>query len=419
MQFLFIPQAEDIAVYVSALVIFAFAAHPLSRAVRSHPSYLHLTGNNGAHFRQLDGLRGILALSVVLHHLMRLRRFAQGNVWEAPMPRLLFAQLGPFAVTMFFFLTGFLFWTKLMRSERIEQGSYWKARVMRLGPVYLLAVLLLFLEVACISGFRLHTSRSDLFKSALGWMLFTIPATVARDLNGIAGTKWLIAGTPWSLRMEWCFYAAVPCLAWFARRPYRALVLPVLAYGSAHLLQGNFNAIVLLMHDFCGFFAACFSVGIAAAYFRQRFQQVDMLRGSAASVLGILLVLWVQCRFQPEYGFAESAGLAIPFLLVVSGNTFWGALTARPMVFLGQISYSVYLLHGLVLSASYLALDSVLHIGQLAPPLYWLYLMAVGLAVICVSTVSYRFLELPFISGRNKVAAPVRPEMVKAELVHA
>ena len=127
-------QATDIAAYLAAFVVFSIAALPLSRIVRHHPAYLEITGHAGAHYRQLDGLRGILALSVVLHHCLVIRRLAQGAGWEIPV-RPLFAQLGPFAVTMFFFITGFLFWTKLMRAERIEHTSYWKARILRLGPV--------------------------------------------------------------------------------------------------------------------------------------------------------------------------------------------------------------------------------------------------------------------------------------------
>jgi peptidoglycan/LPS O-acetylase OafA/YrhL len=64
------------------------------------------------YFPQIEGLRGILALSVFIVHSVSWYFMLQGQPFHLPTSGF-YAQLATAPVTMFFFITGFLFWSKL------------------------------------------------------------------------------------------------------------------------------------------------------------------------------------------------------------------------------------------------------------------------------------------------------------------
>src|SRR3954467_5416037 len=87
-----------------------------------------------AHLAPIDGLRGLLATSVLIHHATCLRTWHLTGSWKAASP--FFNNCGSYAVTMFFFITGFLFWSKLQRNPRPAIGPHLRSRIARLGPAY-------------------------------------------------------------------------------------------------------------------------------------------------------------------------------------------------------------------------------------------------------------------------------------------
>jgi peptidoglycan/LPS O-acetylase OafA/YrhL len=64
-------------------------------------------------FSTLDGLRGYAAFLVYLNHSAAWYVFARTGVWAVPATRL-FAHFGRSSVAIFFMITGFLFWSKLI-----------------------------------------------------------------------------------------------------------------------------------------------------------------------------------------------------------------------------------------------------------------------------------------------------------------
>lgn len=100
----------------------------------------------------LDGLRGFLALSVFVHHLMVTHGYIVRGEWSFPPPGFP-TLLGQVGVGVFFMITGFLFWGKLLDAKgRPDWKSLYIGRLWRIGPTYLLAVGLMFLVVAWKPG---------------------------------------------------------------------------------------------------------------------------------------------------------------------------------------------------------------------------------------------------------------------------
>jgi peptidoglycan/LPS O-acetylase OafA/YrhL len=180
----------------------------------------------------VDGLRGILALSVFFYHSNLFFIFeSKAGDWP-PTTSNFNTQLGVLPVTMFFFITGYVFWLKMIKNASIPMGPFLYARLGRLGGVYVFACLLCFTLIGFQSHFHRNESVGLLIAQGLSWLLFF---GAGHDINHIQLSKvWLIPS--WTLRLEWLFYLSLPFLGWFARRVQRLPLIPVIAGTGAYLL---------------------------------------------------------------------------------------------------------------------------------------------------------------------------------------
>ena len=86
---------------------------------------------------------------------------------------------------------------------------------------------------------------------------------------------------------------------------------------------------------------------------------------------------------------------------------FLGALRQRPLLFLGQISYSVYLIHCLLYAAILIPLYNVLGPSMKSGSLYWIVVLVIAPVIIGMSTLWNQTFELPFMGKKTTAARPV------------
>src|SRR5438874_929524 len=95
----------------------------------------------------LDGLRGLMAWCVFVHHTDIARNWSRTGTWSSDSELVLF--LGKGAVMVFFMITGFLFWQKAVETGgTIKPFPFWLKRLKRLAPLYILSAVLVFILVA-------------------------------------------------------------------------------------------------------------------------------------------------------------------------------------------------------------------------------------------------------------------------------
>jgi peptidoglycan/LPS O-acetylase OafA/YrhL len=362
-------------------------------------------------FAALDGLRGFLALSVFVHHAFCTRAwYVEGN-WGGGGSQVLM-QAGWATVTLFFFITGFLFWTKLQRDPRLSFLGHLRSRILRLGPAYWAAIAVLLLVVAARTGWERRVPMDALLSSAGNWLFFAIPGRP--DVNGLAETRNIVANVPWTLALEWMFYVLVPLVGWFASGIFRTILFLALGFVALRALTLDYAILLfpekirVLLLQTAYHLTRTFAGGILlAAVLPQLKTYTDRLdfKRPLFSVLSLGGILAVFVFVDPVYAFRESIPLLIPFALIVLGNDWFGILTSAPGQFLGRISYSIYLLHGLVLHISFLTLNRFFPVATMPALIYWLLIAALGAVVIALSARWYRWFEAPFISGGRKRAA--------------
>lgn len=370
--------------------------------------------------RELDALRGLAALSVLLYHVLALNRPPlQDGVYLKPAANpvenlLIFSPLhvgwlGVEAVWFFFVLSGFVL-TKAAARPGFSWSAYYPSRIVRLyGPV-LCAIALAWLTYVLIP----HTSSNPIV--ALLPTGYSIPEML-HDATLLGGTSNAI-GTLWSLQWEVIFSLALPVYLLTVRRypiPASIIALVVCVLGWAN----NDPATSYLPMFFFGALLAQYWDGVGRAFrFLSAGRWWSHLIGAALTLGAVvgLTSFFILGRSLEAHAIAPRVAtmplvLAGIVLLIITG-TAWPplsrALTSRPLLFLGTISFSLYLVHRpLMIATAFLA-------GTGAGP------ALIEILVALVAAAGFYFIaERPMHRLSQRVARSVRAEEAARESVRS
>lgn len=339
----------------------------------------------------IDGLRGFLALAVLIHHAAIIRSWYGTGLWKPPQS-LIEARLGPVPVALFFMITGFLFWSKAIKaSGRISLSRLIANRIRRLAPAYLASVLLVVVIVMVQSRGEILVPWLVLVKTLVKLLMLGLWSwPYSLNLQPLTPVN---ANVVWSLQYEWGFYLALPMLAIIGPgRRFFWLLLPMGGVAIGFLIANG-------QTEIAGWIAY-FPLGMLAAEWVQR-GWLDawpkQMVWTLVSLAMLLLSLSVDRFWLPIHL------LTFPFFLAVAhGNDFFGLLQTKTSRFLGTISYSIYLLHGIVLSVVLALVNLRWPIVQMGDWTYWPLMAPIGLLVVIASAVSYRGIEHPWLTGGAK-----------------
>jgi peptidoglycan/LPS O-acetylase OafA/YrhL len=356
-------------------------------------------------FSALDGIRAFAVMAVLLYHA--------GISWVGG---------GLLGVDVFFVLSGFLITSllcrELSRTATVRLGRFWAQRARRLVP----ALIILLLGVAAYAyAFRNSVDVSLIRGDALSTLFYVANwHFIFADQGYFAQTA---APSPllhtWSLAVEEQYYLIWPLVALFVARRWgiRALAVTagVAAVASATLMAALYavgtsvdrlyygtdtRAQALLVGSLLGAIGAhrgeSFSVlpdGWTSTRWRRRIWVAVGMCG-AAYLAWAWHALQGQDPFLYHGGFfvvALAAGAVIVACVTVPGSVLARYLSVPVIVFVGRISYGLYLYHWPL----FLAIDHE-HTG-----LSGAWLLLVRLAVtFAAATVSFLFIEEPIRTHR-------------------
>lgn len=267
----------------------------------------------------LDALRGLAALAVVLFHYTTRYDQLYGHSSETFM-----LPWGHYGVQLFFAISGFVIFMTLDRCRSLRDFAV--SRFSRLYPAYWAAIFLTTFVV-------LLWGKEDLVRT---------PAEILINLSMVQSYVQVEAvdGVYWTLAVELAFYCAAAAL-W--RLGPRRIDLMLIAWMALHWVWTFAPAVVgveppwllgaLLVQQHISFFA----MGIAAY----------RLRSGAASAGGAAMIVAAALA---TLGFCDGmehllVGIISAAAIFVVGLARRPLLSARPLVQLGAVSYSLYLLH--------------------------------------------------------------------------
>jgi peptidoglycan/LPS O-acetylase OafA/YrhL len=334
---------------------------------------------DGGRHESIDGIRGFLALGVFFHHALVNFSYQTTNVWEAP-DEPFYVMTGQLGVGFFFMITAFLFWGRvLMSSSRIDWIDLYRSRVRRIVPMYVLSVALLVIIAFANTGIGEGLRFGAVLKAVLKWFCFSFVGSP--DINGFKDTFTINAGVFWTLAYEWKFYFVLPFMMALLLTAGRWLVY-VLIFLYATLADEKF-----LYYFLCGML-------VADIYFCRKIKlNISPWR---CDLWFILILCGVMVAFSTAYGLLQSLLSGTAFFMMLNGQGVFGLLHTKAAKLLGQVSYSIYLLHGVVITVA-LAVFRWAGIKWVDSN-YWEAVLVMGLILITTSVLTFRFVEFPFLT---------------------
>jgi peptidoglycan/LPS O-acetylase OafA/YrhL len=341
----------------------------------------------------LDGLRGIAALAVLLQHGSEFV-WPSYHRWSETVFR-----PGECGVVVFFLVSGFIIPGSIERYRSL--GRFWVGRFFRLFPMYWLAV---------GAALALH------FWFGRYW--FDIPHN-AHPLRGTFANFTMvqeflhtpsIIGSTWTLAYEMAFYVLVSAL--FVARLHRRPVPVAAGWLLAALVAGTAFRPFMLNHESLWFalllVATMFVGSVVAAWVRGNLGGGTALTVYLTALVTIVVVTRSQISPHPLGVVPGTARWTTEAATLITAYVIFGVAVLlrhhrvpRPLLWLGAISYSLYLVHPLV----YGSVPAVRHRPVLTLA-RWL------IATIAISALTYRFVERPFHDvGRRLGRRRARPSL--------
>ncbi|MDE2575803.1 MAG: acyltransferase [Rhodospirillales bacterium] len=377
--------------YLCIVLLMTIAASPVFAAAGGGGA------SKGRRVITLDGLRGFLALGVYFHHAAVYHAFILGLGWHLP-PSQFYTMLGQGGVAAFFMITGYLFWDRMIRTfGRPGWVVLYIGRVFRIGPIYFVAIIFMIFAVFYNSGMKLRVGMLVFLKQLAHWSMLGYDAT---GLNGDGNAPRLLAYVTWSLHYEWLFYFSLPIIAIAAR--WNRLHLPFAATGLIVVMW-----YATLTSSSTVIFAALFLVGMLVASLQQR-ALMPKLPPFVASGLVVASVSLAFALFPTAYEVGSVVLFGTAFGLIASGCAVFGILATRAARRLGEVSYGIYLLQGLVLALLYSS-GSIRRFALESPLNYWIMSLAGAVILILTALLAHVVVERPGIgAGRRLIGALVQ-----------
>ena len=341
----------------------------------------------------IDGLRGILASAVFIHHFsMSCYNYVHHTAGAPPDP--FYGFIGTGSVSVFFMITGYLFWGRLLdRKGDIKWPELYINRLFRVYPLYLFLILMYFAWVAWHAGVPANEPIENIVGQTLQWLAFG--AVQNPDPFLTHGEYIGLVGQTWSLHWEWAFYLALPALAVFARE------------RSAIAVTGGLLLMLMASVDLVSqpnvFFIEQFLIGMLTASVLRALPQ---LRGngpirSGLAAVAVTAAIWFSNGL--AYANNTTALLGVFFFLVASGTSLFGTLTTTGAKRLGNLSYSIYLLHGLLINVIFTFTNALYHVNH-SDRRYWVVTAVMYAIVVLASIATYSFIEKPGIALGRKMS---------------
>lgn len=268
----------------------------------------------------IQAMRGIAALAVTFFHIAGTQRKEGFDTWIF-FP---FINWGSWGVDLFFIISGYVMAVSLSQNSQSSTQFFLK-RFIRIYPLYF-SLTILFCLISIISPklFSTFSLESD-------WLIASLTMT-----SGLLGFGEPILGQGWTLEFEALFYILIAVVIFLRQSKRLELLISLLLLG---LCLFGVNTIILE-----------FSFGMLVAKFKREVQKLRRYR---------LLVIWLgismllmQISYEIET-LPRFASFGIPCLMVFIGFILIAPTKNRALLYIGEISYSIYLIQFFIIPACF------------------------------------------------------------------
>ena len=310
----------------------------------------------------LHGFRGIAALAVVLFHwgsdigfFPEARRELTVSVLGTDWDLGLLIDFGWLGVPLFFVLSGYLLTAQLIGRDIQKQTiqHFWLRRGMRIYPAFWLQLIVLLVLARLFTFMPQLTGTTDLLRHVFLWI--NLPPWMTAPMNAV----W------WTLPVELSFYLSLPFIVLLCRRLgwltvlAGAVVITVSwRYAVMWAYAGDNYSTHLAVLDSLPGTLSTFCSGVALAYLLHKRGVPELTTRVSILLISVIffyaMLYWLRANIDTYWTGHWMLGIWNPIMglivsaillsLVVPMRGFhW--LGSAPLVWLGNISFGIYLWH--------------------------------------------------------------------------
>ena len=374
---------------------------------------------NKVYFPNLNGLRFIAALLVIIHHV---EQFKSLLGYENHKPNVIVNGIGKLGVILFFVLSGFLITYLLLAEEEetktISVKDFYIRRILRIWPLYYLVIVLSFFIFSRISFLEISHWSALLFERfSLKLILFIV---FLPNLALITFPPVPYASQAWSVGVEEQFYFLWPVLMKKVKNKAFVLYSVIISYLFIFLVGfpilklfywSNYIQVVKEFMHFCnidcmaigGVFALyLFKKNKILAFFYHKYVQLFTL----IAVIGLII-----SGYSIPYVYVEIMAVlfGVIILNLASNLNCIMKLEYRPINYLGKISYGLYMFHPLGIIISLKVLN---HMGTRNIILQYFFCI---LLTTVIAGISYHFFESYFIRKKAQFSKILSGDIVRVK----
>jgi peptidoglycan/LPS O-acetylase OafA/YrhL len=385
----------------------------------------------GNRIKSLDSLRGIASLIVVIFHCLlsyNLFYYAYKNVYENNFVKMMSVTplhtfwAGKEAVLLFFILSGFVLSIPFFNNMAPQYSKFITKRIFRIYGPYIAVMfvstllVMLFADFKDVSGLsQTYSERWDhdvTLKAIISYILM-----IEHDKANVNGVIWTLFH---EMRISFIF-------------PFFLLLLVKFDFVKSLFITVSINVFFFLMitlllkvieNEYLLFFVLSiretfyyctfFIFGALLYKYKNKFDRLESLNKSLKTLLLLLSLVLINCKwFVVLTGISNTRlediisamGILLLFSLVLTSKTLDTALNSPPLLWLGKVSYSLYLVHIPVLMLTTIFLSKII-------PLSYTFVL-VPIFSLVVAHFCYKYIEKPFSILGSKLAGNIASKKEK------
>jgi peptidoglycan/LPS O-acetylase OafA/YrhL len=302
--------------------------------------------------RYLDGLRGVAILLVFMIHADGWGLRSLGDIGNSIVVH------GKYGVTVFFVASAYMICLSASRAFNGD-GYNWKAfyvrRFFRIAPMYFLVLA----YVIIMTGGAKWTTTTSIISHFT--FLNVLYPRYANDMLSVE----------WSIAVEMAFYAIFPILVMAVRKNVAAVavftaLLLAIPFAPHVVYRSIGGDLFEFRHYTLPWHAYAFLCGVLAFHYRDRLQSTKYL-------IAALLVLALQLVIGEGWWSGRVFAVVTALVIINGHHNGWFArlLSFSPLTFIGEISFSLYLIHIIIIEmyGPYLAVPIAVFLAYLCKTL--------------------------------------------------
>lgn len=357
----------------------------------------NLAGNLNNRLDSLHTMRGLAAITVMLFHFSWIIDSAYDGLGNSLM------KYGYLGVDIFFIISGFVIFMSSSKANSNLNGCFVfvKHRLKRLLPAYYFWLLVAFLTGGAMSTFHYPDKIENLISA--------VTMTPVTSQNGpLYLNNENMYGIRWSLIYEMYFYLLVTFSLLVKNRTFAltliiismVLVVPVVIGLSPTLSDTGIASSHKYLNLATNPIIILFLYGVI---FQKLYKHVTVLSVLARRIFGMifLIISLAGIYFEQHVTHGPLSGglyMLLFFVALTINEDLFKNKTPKLLLFFGDISYSLYLIHTLMNTG----LDK--RLTEIGLPNGWFKLALYCLISIVLAYASYHFIERPFFKRNTKRA---------------